>query len=91
MEVAAHELKHRFAEYLRRVQEGEEIVVTQRGREVARLMPPAPPDERGAIERLRALPCVRPGRGGKVRGARDPIRVAPGTKSLAEIVEEDRG
>ena len=68
--------------------------MTARGKPVARLVPAeATPDvaERAAVERFRSFPEVRPSKGGKVRGARDPIRIEPGEKTLAEIVAEDRG
>jgi len=40
--VGIAELKARLSEYLARVQAGEEIVVTDRSRPVARLVPPVP-------------------------------------------------
>ncbi|MDQ2741384.1 MAG: type II toxin-antitoxin system prevent-host-death family antitoxin [Chloroflexota bacterium] len=40
--VGIAELKARLSEYVARVQTGEEIVVTDRGRPVARLISPAP-------------------------------------------------
>jgi len=41
VQVGIAELKARMSEYLARVQGGEEIVVADRGRPVARLVPPA--------------------------------------------------
>lgn len=40
IQVGVAELKARLSEYLARVADGEEIVVTDRGRPVARLVPP---------------------------------------------------
>ena len=40
MQVGIAELKAHLSEYLARVQEGEEIIVADRGRPVARLIPP---------------------------------------------------
>lgn len=37
--VAVRELRQNLSRYLRRVKEGESLVVTERGREVARLIP----------------------------------------------------
>lgn len=39
--VGVHEAKTQLSQLLRRVAAGEEIVITRRGREVARLVPPA--------------------------------------------------
>ena len=41
MKVSVRELKDHLSEYLRRVEAGEEVVVTSHKREVARLVPPA--------------------------------------------------
>lgn len=40
--VAVRELKARLSEYLARVKAGEEVVVTERGRGIARLLPISP-------------------------------------------------
>jgi len=57
-EIGAFEAKNRLSELLRRVEVGEEIAITNRGRIVARLMPPAPAFDaegaRAAISRIRA-------------------------------------
>jgi prevent-host-death family protein len=50
--VGIRELRQRASELLRRVQRGETIEVTDRGRRVAVL---SPPPEGGALDRLRAL------------------------------------
>lgn len=93
MEVSVRELKNRLSEYLRRATAGEEVVITSRGRSVARLVaaPAGAEDaEAAAIARIRALPFVRPGRGGKPLGAARPIRWKPGDRLLSDIVLEDR-
>jgi len=46
--------------------------------------------EAEVIERIEALPWVRPGNGKKVKGAKRPIRLKPGDKTAAEMVLEDR-
>ena len=43
--VGIRELKNRLSEYLRRVQEGERVLVTDRGRVIAELRPPGEPGE----------------------------------------------
>lgn len=96
MEISVRELKSRLSEYLRRVADGEEVVVTSRGREVARLLPPrtrrhAAPTEAEIIARFRGLPCVRPGSGKKPALPKALIRIGKDEKTLAEIVSEQRG
>lgn len=93
MEVSVRELKNHLSSVLRRVQAGEEVTVTSRGAAVARLVQTtqATEPDAGAVARLRAAPRVRSGAGGKVRGSRDPIRPAPGERTVADLVEEERG
>ncbi len=43
LEVNIKELRKQLAEYIARVEAGEEIIVTRRGKAVARLMPPVRP------------------------------------------------
>ncbi|MEX2124107.1 MAG: type II toxin-antitoxin system prevent-host-death family antitoxin [Woeseia sp.] len=82
MKVSVRELKNRLSEYLRRVQSGEEIVVTSHGEPVGRLVGPTPPSvhpEDDALARLRAQPWVRPGNGRKTASTGKPAKVPPGT------------
>lgn len=85
--VGVRELKNRLSRYLKRVQEGEEIVVTDRGRSVAKIVPAKHSMLRRALE-----PLVREGAvrwdGGKPHGSsrRPVIRQV----SLADVVVEDR-
>lgn len=44
--VGVHEAKTQLSQLLRRVAAGEEITITRRGREVARLVPPEKPSTR---------------------------------------------
>ncbi len=95
MDVSVRDLKARLSEYLRRVQKGEVVVVTSRGKPVARIVGPgevpATP-EAGVAERLRKLPWIRPGAAGRTPlGAREALAHRAGRKTLAEIVSEDRG
>ena len=57
-EVALFEAKNRLSELINRVEAGEEIAITRRGKVVARLAPPAPEEAdqraRDAIAHLRA-------------------------------------
>jgi uncharacterized protein len=52
IQVGVAELKARLSEYLARVQAGEEIVVADRGRPVARLIPPVPQSANEEDQRL---------------------------------------
>ena len=93
MDVSVRDFKDHLSEYLRRAEAGEEIVITSRGRPVARLAPPiAPPGdaEAEAIARFRAQPWIRPGKGGKPRGAENSVTIGPGEKTLSDIVSELR-
>jgi prevent-host-death family protein len=58
--VGVRELRQRASELLRRVEQGETIEVTDRGRRVAVL---SPPPEGSALDRLRALGDVEPAQG----------------------------
>jgi prevent-host-death family protein len=54
--VGAFEAKTHFAQLLQRVERGEEIVITRRGKEVARLVPAAAkPDREAAMAAFRRL------------------------------------
>jgi prevent-host-death family protein len=56
--VGAFETKNRLSELLRRAESGEEFAITNRGKIVARLVPPRPvfdaDQARAAVERIRA-------------------------------------
>ncbi|CAN5227501.1 hypothetical protein BH20GEM2_BH20GEM2_05430 [soil metagenome] len=94
MHVSVRELKARLSEYLRRVQDGEEVIITLRGTPVGRIVRLSQAEESSeadVVQALRRLPWVRPSAGGKPLGAANPPRIAPGEKTLAEIVIEDRG
>lgn len=64
--MGAFEAKNRLSELLRRAEAGEEIAITNRGRVVARLVPPGRPFDR---EQARAAVArIRKRRGGVVLG-----------------------
>ena len=96
MNVSVRNLKAKLSRYLKEAHAGQDVVVTSRGRPVARLL--AVPDHGSEkpsgeelLRRLKLVPGVRVGTGGKPLGAKTPIRIGPGQKSLAEIILEDRG
>lgn len=93
MEVSIREMKNNLSKYLQHARAGEEVIITDRGRPVARLMPVATrteDTEEQAVARLRSLPWIRPARGGKPKGARQPIAGKPGEKTLSDLLLEDR-
>lgn len=60
-------LKAHLSAYLEQVKAGEEIVVTDRGKPVARVVPiKVETDEEARIERLIREGVLRPGRGGSI-------------------------
>jgi prevent-host-death family protein len=58
-QIGAFEAKTKLGQLLDRVESGEEIVITRRGKVVARLVPPAsafdPQQSRAAASRIRAM------------------------------------
>lgn len=94
MDVPVRELKARLSEYLRRVQQGEEVVITQRGRPVGRIVPAdvtAVKTKAEVVRDLRSLPGIRPARGPGSPGLPDALPYRPGEKMLSDMVAEDRG
>lgn len=87
--VGVRELRQNLSVYLRKVQEGETLEVTERGRPVARLTPLAP--DEGVIDRL-----IAEGRIVGARGSIDailPIEGRPDRKtsrSIMRILREQR-
>lgn len=94
MKISVRELKNHLSEYLRRVEAGEEVVVTSHKRVVAKLVPPnTVGEEYGVteevlIERLKSLPWVR-WSGGKPQRRRG-VAVKQGGKTLSESILDDR-
>ena len=95
MKASVREFKARLSLYLRKASNGEDVVITSRGRPVARLLALAPaagaaPSDAEIARRLRRIPGMLPASGGKPRGSSRPMVIRPGEKTLAEIVLEDR-
>ncbi|SHJ00522.1 type II toxin-antitoxin system Phd/YefM family antitoxin [Desulfofundulus thermosubterraneus] len=87
MKAGIREVKNRFSEYLRRVKQGEIIVITERNVPVARLVPV---QEKGQLPVLTLVEeKLASWQGGKPRGAAVPPAVL-GTASIATLVVEDR-
>jgi len=85
--VGVRELRDRLSKYLRRVAEGERLVVTQRGEPIALLIPPNPVEQEQSLHAM-VDKGLATWSGGKPRGARSPIAVKRG--SLARMIVEDR-
>ena len=90
------QLKARLSEYLSRVKAGEEVLVTDRGRPVARLVPVGAgyvPDSEAELARLRAMEregLVRLGSGRLPEGFFEKERPADPGGLLREAVLEER-
>jgi len=87
--VGSRELKNRLGRYLGLVRKGETVIVTDRGKPVARILPPEPEQDKSISEILKQLEAE-----GHLRlGTRPfkrikPIRVKG--KPLSQIILEDR-
>jgi prevent-host-death family protein len=78
MEVGVRELRNNLSRYLDRVRDGDEVVVTDRGRAIARVIPVG--SER-VLDRLIAEGIVTPARQAKQR-ASEPIKTKGGVSDL---------
>lgn len=92
MQASIRDMKNRLSQYLRRVRAGREVVITDRGRPVARLVPMGPETsaEADIAARTLALPWVRPGKGGKPKGSRTGFALRGKGPTAAEVVLQDR-
>ena len=84
--VGVAELRQNLSRYLRRVERGERLLVTDRNRPVAEIGPPPTTGE--ALDRLIAEGRVsRPSR----RGLPEPLRLEGDPYALSRALEEIRG
>jgi prevent-host-death family protein len=84
--VGVAELRQNLSRYLRRVERGERLIVTDRNRPVAELGPP--PTSGAALDRLIAEGRVsRPTR----RGLPEPLELAGDPYALSRALDEIRG
>ncbi|WP_041458945.1 type II toxin-antitoxin system Phd/YefM family antitoxin [Ammonifex degensii] len=87
MQAGIREVKNRFSEYLRRVKQGEILLITERNVPVAKLIPVQ------RDEQLPVLTLIEQGtaswRGGKPQGIAAPPAVR-GATSIGSLVAEDR-
>lgn len=84
--IGVRELRQRASELLRRVEQGETIEVTDRGRRVAVL---APPPDGTALDRLRAVGDVEPAKG-DLDELPEPLRLARGIERPSEVLRRLR-
>ncbi|WP_419554427.1 type II toxin-antitoxin system Phd/YefM family antitoxin [Candidatus Poriferisodalis sp.] len=85
--VSVSELKANLSRYLREVRRGGEIQVTDRGTPVARLVPPAEPEDE-QLDRLITLGVLRAGQGDAAAVLDEPPLQVP--TSLTEALAEER-
>ncbi len=86
--VGIRELKAKLSEFVRDVKSGATIIVTERGRRVARIVPEASPlDER--LEALQIAGSIL--WSGRRLGTTQPNARARGSRTVADIVVENRG
>jgi prevent-host-death family protein len=96
MNVPIRKFKAELSRYIREAGAGKDVVVTSRGKPVARIVPvlEEQPDKRLSREELRAklkaaMPGVRIGKG-KFKLRPPIITIRPGEKTMEEIVREGR-
>ena len=91
MEVGIRELKNRATELMRRVERGEEIIVTRHSRPIARLTAyhaEATTNEDKARARMAELGLLRRGRKAEAPKAWRPVKIEG--KPLSELIIEER-
>ena len=86
--VGIRELKSKLSRYLRRVEEGERIEVTNRGKVIAFLIPAKGQGVDNAAWRL-VEEGLASWSGGKPQGSRNPVKGRG--RLVSEIIVEDRG
>lgn len=86
--VGVRELRQNLSRYLAQVKEGESLVVTERGREVARLTPSGPADS--PIARLVAERGATMPRGDLLASARSSTLPPASGPPIIEILDEMR-
>ena len=84
--VGIRALRQRASELLRRVEQGETIEVTDRGRRVAVL---APPPEGNPLDRMRALGEIEPATAA-FDDLPEPLALAQGTERPSEVLRRLR-
>lgn len=86
--VGIRELRQNLSVYLRRIEAGETLEVTEHGRPVARLTP-LPPHQMSVLDRMIAEGRAYPGKGGNLADLRPPLDIGPGP-TLSEVLQQMR-
>jgi prevent-host-death family protein len=84
--IGVRELRQRASELLRRVEQGETIEVTDRGRRVAIL---SPPPDGSPLDRMRALGEIEPAKG-NLDDLPAPLVLARGIERPSEVLRRLR-
>jgi prevent-host-death family protein len=87
MEAGIRDVKNRFSEYLRRVKQGETLLITERHVPVAKLVPIQEDDWQPGLALTEQ--GIASWRGGKPKGMALPPAIR-GTVPIAALVAEDR-
>lgn len=82
--VGIRELKTHLSRYLEKVKQGKEIIITERGQEIA-VLAPLSPEQQWVAAMLHSGKAR--GRGGKPKGCQD---ICPQGESLSETVRRER-
>lgn len=85
MEVGVRELKQNLSKYLDEVERGSEVIVTDRGRPKARIIPIV--DDAGSLQRGIDEGWIRPPTGSGAVGARTRW---PSSRRTGDVLDEDR-
>ena len=85
MEVGVRELRDNLSKWIARAKRGQDILITERGKPVARL---THVEESPALERLIAKGLVTPARSPKTRIRRNDLIKTKGT--ISDLVKEQR-
>jgi len=86
--VGVRELRQNLSVYLRRIEAGETLEVTEHGHPVARLTP-LPPQRMGVLDRMIAEGKAYPGKGGNLADLGPPLDIGPGP-TLSEVLQQMR-
>jgi prevent-host-death family protein len=84
MEVGIRELRAQLSRYLDQVREGEEIVVTDRGKPIAKI---SPTNGRSKLDELIAAGIVTPAPRKEPRPLPKPIKIEGG---ISDLIDEQR-
>jgi prevent-host-death family protein len=88
VDIGIKELKAHLSAHLARVKAGDTVVITDRGKPVAKLVPAAAQDVPAAVARL--LASGEANWSGEPLPPFEPIALTAGAKTIAQMIAEDR-